>query len=481
MTLTDTILDIDKYIRDSKGKNNTKSESSHAFKDHHLKLRIEIDRLIQAIDTTLSKQVSAIIHHERFRKLEASWRQLHQLTFTIKHNNPVLIRILSVTWKELARDAERAFEFDQTRLFNFIYSQEFDMPGGQPFGLLIGDYNVSMDINQTYGTDDVNTLEYIASIAAASFAPFVCNADPTLVNVSKFAELDRELDMSYLGTVETKARWTQLRQNPDSRFIGVTCPNILVRPPYKFNDIKRRDGFCFREEVYPTSDHLLWGGAAFAFAHIVIREFIESGWFADIRGIREEAATAGSVDMFQTIVFDTDKNGFASQAPVEIRLTYVQEAMLSQLGLIPLIPLPYTADMVFNSNQSLHKPPRYSSEIANENARIAAMLQYVLCASRFAHFLKLIMRENIGQIATARSLKEMLNNWLADYCIGNDDADEDKKAQYPLREGKVNVFEIPGKPGIFSCIMRLQPHFQLDDVSASFQILADMNSQARQK
>lgn len=436
---------------------------------------IEIDRLIEAIDNVLSHQVSKIIHHRRFQRLEASWRQLHMLVLQPRYGSASFTRIMSASWKELAKDIERAADFDQSKLFNHIYSEEFDMPGGQPFGLLIGDYEVSSGINEEFGTDDTAALEGIASVAAAAFSPFICSAAPALLDVKKFAELDREIDMSYLKDLESNTKWKRLRRAPDTRFVGVTCPRVLVRTPYKPNDIRRYDGFCFRETIEPDGSGLLWGSSAYAFGFVVLREYMTSGWFADIRGVRYMDEGGGLVDMFPTLAFDTDKHDIASQPPVEIRLAPPQEQMLSEFGLIPLMAMPYSTNLVFNTNQSLHVPELRNSDIAKLNARISAMLQYVLCASRFAHYLKLIMREHVGQVATVDSLQQMLNDWLAQYCLGNDDAASEMKARFPLRSAFVQVNEIVGKPGAYSCMLQLQPHFQLDDVKASFQLIADMN------
>ena len=450
-------------------------------------LAVRIDRLLVAIDRVLGAQVDAIIHHRRFQRLEASWRQLHLLVSThgpggreaASDGAPVLVRVMDVSWRELARDAQRAAEFDQSRLFDFVYSREFDMAGGQPFGLLIGDYEVSSGINAEHGTDDPDVLEAVSAVAAAAFAPFICSAAPALLDVEAFAELDRELDMAYLRDMDGNRRWNRLRAQADSRFLGVTCPRVLVRRPYRANDLGRNDGFPYRESVSPDGSTLLWGLSAWAMAHVVLREFATSGWFADIRGVRPAGDASGEggglVDQYPPFTFDTDAHGFAAQPPVEIRLAQSQERMLAEYGLIPLMPLPYSTALAFNTNQSLHKVPRYDSEIASTNARIAAMLQYVLCACRFAHYLKLIMREHTGSVASVGSLSQMLNGWLARYCIGNDDADAEMKAKFPLRAASIEVRAIPGRPGVYSSVLRLQPHFQLDDVQASFQLLTDMN------
>jgi type VI secretion system protein ImpD len=476
MQTANSLLEVGKYVLERENAWHegigVLTKASAVKADNHL--LIEIDRLIEAIDNVLSRQVSKIIHHRRFQRLEASWRQLHMLVSQPRYGGGIITRVMSASWKELAKDIERAADFDQSKLFNHIYSEEFDMPGGQPFGLLIGDYEVSAGINDEFGTDDTAALEGIASVAAAAFSPFICSAAPALLDVKKFSELDREIDMTYLKELEGNIKWKRLRRAPDTRFVGITCPRVLVRAPYKPNDIRRYDGFCFQETIEPDGSGLLWGSSAYAFGLVVLREYMTSGWFADIRGIRYMDDGGGLVDMFPTIAFDTDKHGIASQPPVEIRFAPPQEQMLSEFGLIPLMALPYSTNLVFNTNQSLHTPEIRNSDIAKLNARISAMLQYVLCASRFAHYLKLIMREHVGQIATVNSLQAMLNDWLGQYCLGNDDAETEMKARFPLRSAFVQVNEIVGKPGAYSCMLQLQPHFQLDDVKASFQLIADM-------
>lgn len=452
------------------------TSAPHANSD----IRYQIDCLIDAIDDSLTKQVNLIIHNAEFQRLEAVWRNLLRLVWMPVSTSPVQIRIFSAKWKEIARDIERSADFDQSRLFELIYSQEFDMPGGQPYGLLIGDYTIADGINPATKTNDLSIIESVASIAAAAFSPFICAAHPSLFEMESYADLDRMPDLTFLLKPNRAPRWNRLRQAADTRFLGLALPRILVRSPYKSNDISRKDGFRFREEIDAKGDNLLWGNPAFAFAFVVLREYASSGWFADLRGVREDEQSGGLVDMLPHLAFSTDRHDFAAQPPVEQRLNPAQEQILSEAGFMPIATVPYTPNLVFNSNQSVHRTARYDSDIANRNARIASMLQYVLCACRFAHYLKMIMRENVGQIATSNSLRDTLEKWLSTYCIGNDDANATMKARHPLRSASVEVREIPGRPGVYGCIMRLQPHFQLDDVTASFQLLADMNSKSEQ-
>jgi type VI secretion system protein ImpD len=308
----------------------------------------------------------------------------------------VKIKLLSLSWKELARSMERASDFDQSHLFELIYSREFGMPGGEPYGLLVGDYHLSPD--EPEGGDPVSTLTQVGMVAAAAFCPFVAGASAKAIGLEGFDELGRVQDFSWLSTDPTRIRWNGLRAREDSRFLGLVAPRVLMRAPLEPYARNRDDGFPFREEIAEDGSSLLWGNAAFAFATVVIRNFIESGWFADIRGVSQDAIDGGMLSTSELAPYDfgTESNGLSAQAPVEIRLTTGQEQQFCDLGLVPVATTYLSASAIFNSNQSLHAPPHYSNEHARQNARIAAMLQYVLCASRFSHYLKVIMRDEIG-------------------------------------------------------------------------------------
>lgn len=241
-------------------------------------------------------------------------------------------------------------------------------------------------------------------------------------------------------------------------------------------DRKRIDGFMFEERVSCDGAGLLWGSPVYAFARIVVRAYAQSGWFADLRGAPQDQEGGGIVMDLPTMSFKTDRSGLAAQPPVEIRLTAAQERAFSDHGLVPVGCAPATPWLVFNANPSLHRPARSQSRIADENARIAAMLQYVLCASRFAHYLKVMMRDRVGSLGGASAIEAMISAWLRRHCLGNDDAAAELKAKFPLRDASVTVRELPGRPGVLGCVLRLQPHFQLDDVSASFQLVAEVST-----
>ncbi len=435
-----------------------------------------IDRLIAAIDRALTAQVNAVLHHPDFQALEARWRGLAQLTAGAAAATGVKVKVLSVSWRELGRDMERAVEFDQSRLFELVYGQEFGMPGGEPYGLLIGDYAVGHRAEGPDRPDDVGALRALGGVAAAAFAPLLVQARPELLQLDGFAELDALPELSGVFESADFIRWQALRAWEDSRFLGVLAPRVLMRPPLRAHDRRRIDGFMFEETVSASGAELLWGNPAFAFAGVVVRAFARSGWFADLRGAPQDEEGGGLVTDLPTPSFGTDRPGLAAQPPVEVRLTGAQERALSDHGLVPVGCAPATPWPVFNANPSLHRPPRSRDRGADENARLAAMLQYVLCASRFAHYLKVMMRDRVGSLGGAPAIEAMVGAWLARHCLGSDDAPAELKARFPLRSASVEVRELPGRPGVLGCLLRLQPHFQLDDVTASFQLVAEVST-----
>lgn len=424
-----------------------------------------IDAVIAAIDRLLAAQVDAIIHHPRFQRLEASWRGIAWLVAGAGDARAVKLRVLSLSWHSLARDFERSVEFDQSNLFAKIYSNEFDMPGGEPFGLIVADYE------PTAHPRDVTALRELAAVGAAAFCPIVLGCSPALFQLEHFTGLAPHIDLTGLFNGPSYRGWLSLRRNEDCRFLAIALPRVLFRLPYRC-DGTRADGFIYNEAVHGRSgEDWLWGSAAYAFAAITIRSFSSHGWFADLRGAPPDRASGGLVDQLPVPYFTTDRPGVAIRAPIEVAISERRERELAELGLIPLMPARLTPHLVFYSNQSLHQPARYDQAIARNNARLSAMLQQVLCAARFAHFLKVIIRDKIGSFATAEECQRRLTEWINGYCMANDHASEELKATYPLREARIEVNDIPGKPGHYACVAHLQPQFQLEEISAVFRLV----------
>jgi len=429
-----------------------------------------LDRDIAAIDRLLSDQVNAILHHPRLQRLEASWRGLRYLVDIADGVDGVKIRLLSATWAELCRDLERAIEFDQSQLFEKIYSEEFGMPGGEPFGVLIGDYEVQHRRGPDHPTDDVAALKALSNVAAAAFAPVILGCTPQMFGLDSFSELGLPLDLQATFRQREYDRWKGFQESEDARFVGLTVPRLLIRRPHR-DDGSRVDGFRFREDV---GEGHLWCNAAYAFAAVLIQAFAASGWFADIRGARRDVLGGGIVVGLPVESFETDKPGIAIKYSTDVSISETREKELSDLGFIPLSKAANTEYSVFYGNQSAQLPRRYEDPVASVNARLSTMLQYIMCVSRFAHYIKVIGRDRIGSFTTPEACETFLQNWLHNYCTGNDDASPELKARYPLRAGNVRVREAPGRPGIYHCTVHLQPHFQLDQVLSAFKLVTEL-------
>jgi len=381
---------------------------------------------------------------------------------------------LSVSWKELARDAERAIEFDQSQLFRKVYSEEFDTPGGQPFAVLIGDYQVRPWPSAEHPQDDVAVLTAVAHVAAAAFAPFVAGVHPAMFGLDDFGELERPRDLGKIFEQIEYLKWRVLRESEDSRFIGLTLPQVLMRLPYG-DQGARPAGFPFYEEVAgPDRSHYVWGNAAYAFAAVLIRSYAESGWLADIRGVQRGVDGGGLVPTLPVHSFSTDRKGVAPKSSTEVVITDAQEQQLSELGFIGLCRCQDSEHSAFYTNQSLQKPKRYDRPAATMNARISAMLQYMLCVSRFAHYLKILARDKIGVFTEVAECEGYLHGWLQKYVTADSEAAPEVKARYPLREASVQVREHPDKPGCYLCIAHLWPHFGLDELVASVLVTTEL-------
>jgi type VI secretion system protein ImpD len=437
-------------------------------------LLLALDRDVAEIDALLSGQVNAILHAPVFQRMEARWRGLLHLTEVAEQAPLARIRVLPASWSEVTRDLDRAFDFDRSQLFAKIYTEEFGMLGGTPFGLLIGDYEIQHRPTDDHPSDDVAALKSLAMIAAAAFAPLIMGASPRLFQLDSFNALGRPFDLRAVFRQVEYQRWQSMREGEETRFLGLVLPRVLMRLPYTF-DPARRDGFRFEERVHGAGgeDHL-WGNAAIALGAVVLRAFANFGWFADIRGAARDELRGGLVTDFPVVSFSTDTPKVAVKPTMESLISDTQEKDLSDLGFIALRKVPFSEYSVFYANQSIQQPTRYDRPLANINARLSGMLQYMLCVSRFAHYVKLIGRTFIGTMQDAEEVQAALQSWLMNYCVGSDDAPLETKARHPLREASVEIKQIPGKAGAFSCVLFLRPHFQLDDIATGFRLITQL-------
>jgi type VI secretion system protein ImpD/type VI secretion system protein ImpC len=438
-------------------------------------LRDAIDRDIAAIDAMLSEQLDAILHHARLRKLEGTWRGVAWLADSVELSNRMKLKILNVGWPEICRDLERAIEFDQSLLFRKVYEEEFGTPGGEPYGLLVIDHEVRHRSTAEFRTDDVTALASLSGVAAAAFSPVIVGASPALLEVDTFADLATATDLAAPLRNREHDRWRSLAARADMRFVGVALPHVLARSPWQ-DDGTRTEGFRYREYA-PTNEQRVWMNAGYTFASVVARAFTQYAWPADVRGVETDRIGGGLVTGLPLEPFSTDPDHVWVRNPVEIVLSDRQERTLLDAGLMPVSSIPYSEELVFGAVRSLQTPQRYQGPTANAaeaNARLSTQVNSMLCVSRFAHYLKMKGRHMVGSFKTADEIERFLQAWLTQYVNGNTAASGESRARFPLVGGRVAVSEVPGKPGSFSCVVQLQPHYQLDDVAASFQLVTDL-------
>ncbi|HEX6880962.1 MAG TPA: type VI secretion system contractile sheath large subunit [Terriglobales bacterium] len=428
-----------------------------------------INARIAQIDHLLSIQLNEILHHPEFQKLEGSWRGLKYLMDNSETGVGLKIKVLNVSKKELLKDLQRAAEFDQSALFKKVYEEEFGVFGGAPFGALIGDYSFGK------APEDIELLERVSQVAAAAHAPFLSGADPSFFNIDTFTSLDAPRDLAKVFDTTEFAKWKSFRASDDSRYVGLALPRTLGRLPYGKNT-KPVEAFSYEENV-DGSDHskYLWSNAAYSLGARLTQAFSLYGWCASIRGVEG----GGLVEGLPVHNFYTDEGDVAMKCPTEAPITDRREKELADLGFIPLVHCKGTDYAAFFSAQSCQKAKIFDNEAANANARLSTQLPYILACCRFAHYLKAMMRDKIGSFMSRKDCETWLNNWIMNYVTPDETATPSTKAAKPLRDARIDVDEVPGKPGVYRAVAFLKPHFQLDELSVSLRLVAELPPSAR--
>ncbi len=423
-----------------------------------------INARIAEIDRLISSQLNEIMHHEDFQKLEGSWRGLHHLVVNSETNPQLKIRVMSVQKKELLKDFERALEFDQSSMFKKLYEEEYGTFGGAPYGALIGDFEFGNH------PQDMALLERISQVAAAAHAPFISSANAGLFGWDNFSEMSEVRDVAKIFDRTEYMKWRSFRESEDSRYVGLCLPHTLMREPYG-QATHPTESFNFEEDVDGTDNSkYLWGNAAYSFGTRLTEAFAMHGWCVAIRGVEG----GGLVQGLPTHTFRTDEGEVAMKCPTEVAITDRREKEFADNGFIPLVHCKGTDYAAFFGAQSANKQKKYDTDEANANARLSSQLQYIFAVSRFAHYLKSMVRDKIGSFMSRKDCESFLNRWINNYVTLDDSASAATKSKFPLREARVEVAEIPGKPGCYRAVAFLRPHFQLDELSVSLRLVADL-------
>ncbi len=457
---------------------------------------------IAQLDEEINDGLSAVMHDEGFQTLEATWRGLHYLVSNTETGEMLKLRILDATKEEIGTDLKKAVEFDQSTQFKKLYEEEYGTFGGSPYSMLLADYKFKAS------NDDLEFLEKMSGVAAAAHAPFIAAADPGLFDLGEFSELNNPRDLTKIFGSTLFAKWKSFRESEDSRYVALCLPGFLLRTPYGSDDYKpmnKETGKAlephpktkkpakealvgrsvaeevdFQEQMTPRTKNgssadqkptgFLWGNPAFLMTQRITNAFSLYKWTAAIRGVEG----GGLVEGLPAINFLTNEGDVAFKCPIEVSITDRREKELSDLGFIALVHRKNTDQAAFFGGQTAQKPKVYMDPKATANARLSCSLPYILAASRFAHYIKVIMRDKVGSFMSRDNVEKFLNSWISNYVLLNDDASQTSKASYPLREARVDVTDVPGKPGCYNATVYLRPHFQLEELTASIRLVAEL-------
>jgi type VI secretion system protein ImpC len=428
-----------------------------------------IEAMIAAIDNKLTEQVNLILHNEDFQQLEGAWRGLHHLVNNTETDEQLKIRVMNISKKDVGKTLKKfkGTAWDQSPLFKKFYEEEYGKFGGEPYGCIVGDYHFD------HSPPDVELLGEMAQVAAASHAPFITGASPTLMQMDSWQELANPRDLSKIFSTPEYAAWRSLRESDDARYLGLAMPRFLSRLPYgeKTNPVEE---FAFEENTESAKhDKYTWSNAAYAMAVNINRSFKEYGWCSQIRGVESGGAVMG----LPTHTFPTDDGGVDMKCPTEIAISDRREAELAKNGFMPLVHRKNSDFAAFIGAQSLQKPAEYDDPDATANANLAARLPYLFASCRFAHYLKCIVRDKIGSFKERGDMEPWLNNWVGQYVLTNPaTATDADKARKPLAGAEVVVEEIEGNPGYYSSKFFLRPHYQLEGLTVSLRLVSKLPS-----
>ena len=471
-SILERIFDDGRLVRDEHQVDSAR-RMLHGFIEEATKAGVQVEggakqalaARIAALDRLISQQVNQVLHDDKFQRLEASWRNLHKLV-TENELTSSKVRVFNCHRREIERDFRRAPGFDQSVFFKHVYESEYGTLGGSPYTFLVGD----MEFGRS--PMDIQFLRDMSAVAAMAHAPFLASADPGLFDLDSFSEFDRPIDIAKIFDTSEMASWNSLRDSADSRYLALTAPRTLVRLPWG-PDTAPVEAMDFVEDV-DGEDHgkYLWGPSSWALAGQIMKSFSEYGWPSAIRGTE----TGGKVGNLPLHTFPSLSGANITKCPTETTITDRREKELSDQGIIALCHARNTDYAVIFSGSTVNRPQRYVEDEANANARLSASLPYILACARFAHYLKAIMRDKIGGFTSRDDVQRFLSGWIAQYVTSDDSASHATKARYPLREARVEVRDIPGKPGAYTAIAHLRPHFQLEELTASLRLVAELPS-----
>jgi type VI secretion system protein ImpD len=469
-----------------------------------------------AIDREIGRQLTVVMTHPLFLRLESAWRGLdslledHQKNYTNSVGADCFIEMVDCSAAELSADLPSDDMIKRSWLYDSLYTQRLDQRGGKPLGVLIGGMEFGgdppysslheQDSGFTPDQSGLGLLRRIAAVAELSLCPFVAGASPGLLDYADFSDMPDEdrLNISSRPPFDFRNKgipraeeWAQLRLDSSSRFVGLVAPRIVLAPslnrrrpqlnwfgwPAEVTDagadpeVNRANLEICRLAFKP-----LFGSGAYALAAVIVRSVCDTGWPSEILGVSPRVSPrvspgsdvpidekdpgiedAGGLVSLPGDSFLTDPPGVSVRAPVEVSLTGEQERRLGQLGLVALSRVCHTDRAAFYTMRMLHKPDITYDPTDNATQEMHSILPYMLTASRFAQFVKVCIRREHGTFKSAEDVKFRLNDILGASFLGDG---------RPLAAVEVKDVLDAGN-GTYSCNICISPRLMAEDVKVN--------------
>ncbi len=419
----------------------------------------EVMKAVARIDEAIEAQMNEILHNEKFQKIEAAWRGLEDLVNNTNFQADITIDILDVDKEELAEDFEKnSSSIFSSALFDKMYIKEYDQFGGKPYGVMLGLY----DFSSTRA--DITWLERMGKVANASHCPFIASASPKFFDCETVEQLESLKDLDGVLSHPRYSKWHELREKEEAAYIGLTLPRYVVRLPWD-PDKNPCDVLNFKEDAEGDSKKYLWGNAAYLMGRNLVKAFELSGWCQSIRGPKGGGLVTGlPVDSF------TMRGQQMIQAPVEIAIPDYREYEFARNGFIPLVYRKGTGEATFFSTQSIKRAQKFKDPKDSENSQLVTNLAYTFSITRLAHYIKSIMRDNIGTTADAGYVQGKINAWLTGYVTTVTNPDDLTLRRFPFKASNVSVVARPGEIGWYDCKVAVLPHVQFEGLNVELML-----------
>ena len=421
-----------------------------------------VDKACQEINTTIYKKINNIIHDSEFQSLEANWIGLRNLIDSADWSANIMIDILDCTKEELREDFENHdMDLTNSDLMKKVYVAEYDQYGGNPYGCMIGLFEFDSSEN------DRRWLRTMSKVAAASHAPFISSVGPKFFGCNNIQELSEINDISDHMSKPQYEKWQEFRDEDDAAYIGLTVPKFMLRPPYHPVTNHAGIGINFVEKIKSSNQgkDFLWCNAAYLFAKNILNSFAESGWCQYLRGPKG----GGLIEHLPRYIFE--KMGQDEiKPPVEMVIPDHRELQFANEGFIPLVYKKGSSEACFFSCQSVKKSKKWKDPKDSENSQLVTNLAYTFSITRIAHYIKCIMRDNIGSSADKDYINNTLQSWLSQYVTTVVNPDDRTLRHYPFKAAQAVTEEKEGLIGWYSSSITVLPHIQFEGLDVELKM-----------